>query len=69
MRWFTRCWWSYLLERPHYGWAHYGMFSRWRDWWTAIRCRASGHKCGPIWHNPGGLEPNMRCINCGDYIG
>ena len=34
----------------------------------AIVCRWQGHKCGVIWYNSGGLEPDMHCRNCGDDL-
>jgi hypothetical protein len=52
--WFTGAWWRYLLARPRS--------------WTAFWCRAIGHQ-GPVWYNPGGTEPNMHCVNCGDDLG
>ncbi len=51
--WFYLSFWKYLLEKP----------VTWKKFW----CRASLHKCGPIWHNPGGSEPNYKCQNCGDF--
>lgn len=32
-------------------------------------CRFKGHSCGIVWHNPGGLEPDMHCSNCGEDLG
>ena len=37
--------------------------------WEVIKCRALGHRCGVIWYNPYGLEPDMHCKNCGDDLG
>lgn len=56
---FTLDWWKYLLEKknPDY------------SWWTVIRCRASGHKCGVVWYTSYGLEPDMTCKGCGDDLG
>ena len=34
----------------------------------AVICRWNGHKCGVVWYNPGGLEPDMHCRNCGDNL-
>lgn len=36
-----------------------------RVWW----CRMRGHPYGVVWYNPGGMEPDMRCKNCGDDLG
>jgi hypothetical protein len=35
----------------------------------ALVCRGKGHPDGVIWYNPGGLEPDMHCKNCGDDLG
>jgi len=55
----TRDWWKYLFGKksPDY------------SWWTVIKCRIGGHKCGVVWYNPYGYEPNMTCKNCGDDLG
>jgi hypothetical protein len=58
VRWFTKSWWQYLLEKP------LGDFPIER-----IICRAKGHPAGPVWYNMTGSEPDMRCKHCGDYIG
>jgi hypothetical protein len=52
--WISISWWKYLLENP----------ITWRKFW----CRMGGHKCGPIWYNVNGLEPDMRCQNCEDEL-
>lgn len=39
--------------------------SYWRRW----KCRFGGHKCGVVWYNPGGFEPDMHCKNCGEDLG
>ena len=59
MYWITISWWKYLLEPK----------SQDVSWWTVFRCRAKGHLGGVEWYNPGGLEPNMYCKNCGDDLG
>jgi hypothetical protein len=64
--WLTRDWWAYLLAPASVrGWT-----SRWAvvDWGRRVRCRAGGHRPGPIWFNAGGLEPDGRCQGCGDTI-
>ena len=57
--WFTLDWWKYLLAKksPDY------------PRWAVIRCRINGHKCGVVWYNPYGYEPNMTCKGCGDDLG
>lgn len=32
-------------------------------------CRIGGHKCGVVWYNGVGLEPNMNCKKCGEFLG
>jgi len=59
MHWFTKSWWQYLLA-PKDACA---------PWLEVIWCRAGGHKCGVIYVNAGGEEPDMHCKNCGDYLG
>lgn len=53
-RWFSRSWWQYLFEKP----------VTWKKFW----CRSGCHKCGPIYYNMGGFEPDYRCKNCGDEL-
>lgn len=59
--WFTFSWWNYLLEKP----SKYGDASL----WTAFLCRLRNHPDGVWYYNPGGVEPNMHCKNCGDDLG
>ena len=54
MKWFTRVWWEYLLEGA--------------KTWQQVWCRARGHG-SPIFYNPGGLEPDMRCEHCREDLG
>jgi hypothetical protein len=61
MKWFTRSWWEYLLEKPK--------DPRYCSWYERIKCRMGGHKCGVWWHNLGGMEPDMHCKDCGDDLG
>jgi len=51
--------WKYLLEKPADG----------INLWTAFWCRLSGHRCGVIFYNVGGDEPDYRCKNCFDDLG
>ena len=46
---------KYLFEKPF-------TFRR-------LICRWQSHKCGVIWYNIGGIEPDMHCKNCGDDLG
>jgi hypothetical protein len=55
MRWFSKAFWRYLLKDC----------KSWEMFW----CRAGGHKPGPTWFNPGGVEPDMHCRGCGENIG
>lgn len=69
-RWLTRDWYAYLLRRPdHYdralGWAY---TNRVADYANRVWCRLRGHPAGVIWFNPGALEPDNHCKNCGDEI-
>ena len=58
MHWFTISWWKYLLQKPN----ECGAI-------VSFICRAKGHPCGVWFYNSGGLVPDMRCKNCGDYLG
>jgi hypothetical protein len=54
-KWLTRAWWQYLLAgRPS---------------WGRLLCRAKGHPNGVWWFNVGGVEPDMRCKDCGENLG
>ena len=59
MRWFNLDWWRYLLAIPAPD------TTRWIAFW----CRMRNHPAGLVWYSPNGLEPDMRCKNCGDDIG
>jgi len=48
-----------VFERPRNG------VSVWRAAW----CRLRGHPDGPVFFDPIGTEPDMRCKNCGDDLG
>jgi len=52
---FSIDYWKYLLKEP---------FSI-----RAFFCRMNGHKCGVVWYNVCGYEPDMTCKNCGDDLG
>lgn len=53
--WFSRWWWAYLLT---------GCKSC-----RHFACRVNRHQDGPVFYNAGGLEPDWRCANCGEYLG
>jgi len=55
MKWLSLWWYQYLFEKP---------FTI-----RKIFCRIKGHPNGPVWYNPEGLEPNMCCRDCSDYLG
>lgn len=71
IKWFYIDWWKYILEKPHrdqYDFHKYKigfLVERFK----IIKCRMRGHKCGVIWHNLYGYEPDMHCKNCGDNLG
>ena len=52
---FCKDWWKYLFSKP---------FSLRRFW-----CRVRNHPNGAIWCDPIGVEPDMRCVDCGEYLG
>ena len=52
-------WWRYILKSK----AEKDIL-----WIRVILCRIRNHPEGPIWYNPYGLEPNMRCKNCYDNL-
>mgnify|MGYP001062513248 CR=1 FL=1 len=59
--WFTFGWWQYLFEKKNSDYDY--------SWWTVIKCRISGHKCGVYWYTSTGFEPDMTCKGCGDDLG
>ena len=57
-------WWEYNIAFQMYRY----LFAA--DWtWRKVWCRYRGHPHGAIFYNPGGTEPNDRCIDCGDHLG
>jgi hypothetical protein len=68
MHWFTLSWYAYLFaptgRRAERYCSNYWVVDRIARIW----CRMRGHPAGQIWYNPGGLEPDDRCKNCGEYI-
>lgn len=53
--WLQLWWWKYLLHNC--------------KGWTNFWCRAKGHPSGVWWYNVNGLEPDMRCKDCGENLG
>lgn len=60
------CWW-WIEKREWHGrkpgpqpWKFPG--------WRTVLCRLKGHPKGPVFFNPGGLEPNPDCWDCGEEI-
>jgi hypothetical protein len=66
MRWLTIRWYQYLLSSfyPEYYRRTYKF-----PGWKVIYCRIRNHPHGVFFHNPGGSEPDMRCINCSEDLG
>jgi hypothetical protein len=60
-KWFSVGWWKYLFSPPYSYYQHLN--------WQMFICRAKGHPNGTVWYNPGGLEPDMRCKDCGEDLG
>ena len=63
IKWFSIWWWKYLFE-PRKSWRQQAV-----SWLTTMRCRLAYHPCGTVYYNPGGLEPDMRCKDCGEDLG
>lgn len=53
-KWFTFGWYKYLWSSKN-----------WKNFW----CRATQHKCGPIYYDLMGSEPDWHYKNCGEYLG
>ena len=61
----TLAWWQYILAPIR---RSQKICDPW--WWVRIPlCRWRGHPAGVAWYNPGALEPDMHCRNCGDDLG
>jgi hypothetical protein len=50
---------KYLIRKPR---------PKGTPWPRLIICRWRGHKDGVVWYNPGGLEPDLHCKNCGEDL-
>jgi len=59
MRFFALWWWRGFLHCRNFG---YGL---WRNVW----CWTRGYHGNVWWHNAAGLEPDMRCRDCGENLG
>lgn len=46
----------------------YLKFLYWHIRDDAIWCKVFGHP-GVVWYNPAGLEPDMHCTRCSEYLG
>jgi hypothetical protein len=72
MKWLSVGWWVYLFSSP---WPRYAG-PWWLLWskfytprWEIVWCRIKGHPNGRIHFNPGGLEPDNHCKDCGEDLG
>jgi hypothetical protein len=61
-RWLTLIWWRYILD-DSFANKGYGTYL------SRIWCRIRRHPSGPWFANAGGLEPDMRCKDCGEDLG
>ncbi len=52
-------WLKYLFAKKHPDYS----------WIEVLVCRLEGHPNGVVWFCPDGLEPDMQCRDCGDYLG
>ncbi|KKM73599.1 hypothetical protein LCGC14_1408840 [marine sediment metagenome] len=59
MKYFNLQWYKYLFSET----------SNEIGWILTIWCRLRKHPAGISLYYPGGLEPGMRCKNCGDDLG
>lgn len=58
-RFFDIDWWKYILSKSNSDIGHI----------RTVICRLRKHKCGVMWYNINGLEPDMHCKNCGENLG
>jgi hypothetical protein len=58
----------FRVEKPWDGEFVANPFARLANYLVRCYCRASGHRCGVFW-NSSGLEPDMRCVGCGEDLG
>jgi hypothetical protein len=70
MRWLKPWWWRFIFTGQVWYAGHwYPRRPAWTDSLRHLFCRIRGHPHGPRWYNSGGIDPDMRCDNCGDDIG
>jgi len=63
--WAFADWWRYIFASVRW---QQKICDHW--WWARIPlCRWRGHPAGVQWYNPGGMEPDMTCKECGDDLG
>jgi len=60
-KWLSIEWWKYLFAPRNRN----SDLSKIKT----VICRARNHPAGVRWYNPGGIEPDMHCRNCGDDLG
>jgi hypothetical protein len=60
-KWLTLTWWRYVLDDSRAD-KQYG------NALTRFWCRVNGHS-SVHFYNVGGLEPDMRCVECGEDLG
>ena len=62
IRWSAMRYWCWWEDRFHN--------SLWvQEYFRRVKCRWQGHPKGIVFNNPGGLEPDTHCSNCGEDIG
>jgi hypothetical protein len=67
LKWLNFYFYQYLFAKvDNPKWSSNNIFI---DWLIRLKCRINGHSCGCIYYNPGGEDPDGRCIQCGDEIG
>lgn len=59
MRWLSFLWYKYLFSNIPID----------SNIFKSVVCRLQKHKCGVVWYNIGGVEPDMHCKNCGEDLG
>ena len=59
----------YLVDYPYYLLDDSNADKDYGNYFTRCWCRFSKHKCGVIFYNVAGLEPDTHCKNCGEDIG
>ncbi len=62
----TRDGWRFMLKTERFDQPH-DDYRFWRL--RRLICRLKGHPPGVYFYNPGGMEPDMHCMGCGDNLG